>query len=93
MRAPASLAMSFVALEFLSRWHVSRAAVELHLAEIHMTAAYEVGVYLWPDRLYVQFGRGEWDSQIEMIGPVLKRLPLSERSLDMRFSGQVIEAL
>lgn len=81
------------ALEFLSRWKTHQDEDSYQLAEIHIGAASEVGVYLWPNRLYVQFGRGDWNTQIEMLGPVLKRLPLSEKSLDMRFAGQVIEVL
>lgn len=81
------------ALEFLSRWHESANDESYQLAEIHIGPASEVGVYLWPNRLYVQFGRGDWNRQIAMLGPVLKRLPLSRQSLDMRFAGQVIEAL
>lgn len=81
------------ALEFLSRWQAHQDYESYQLAEIHIGAASEVRVYLWPNRLYVQFGRGNWNAQIEMLGPVLKRLPLSEQSLDLRYSGQVIEAL
>ena len=81
------------ALEFLSRWQAGHNHESYQLAEIHLGAASEVGVYLWPNRLYVQFGRGDWNKQIDLLWPVLKRLPLSEQALDMRFAGQVIKAL
>jgi hypothetical protein len=81
------------ALKFLSTWKDKQVDESYQLAEIHIGAASEVSVYLWPSRLYVQFGRGNWNQQIAMLWPVLKRLPLSEQSLDMRFAGQVVETL
>jgi hypothetical protein len=81
------------ALAFLNIWQEHADAEMPDLMEIHVTSDSEVDVYLWPDRLYVRLGRGMWKETIQKLWPVLSRLAASERSLDLRFRGQVVEAI
>ena len=81
------------ALAFLDVWQENADADLPELMEIHVTEDREVDVYLWPDRLYVRLGRGMWKETIQKLWPVLSRLAASERSLDLRFRGQVVEAI
>jgi hypothetical protein len=81
------------ALAFLICWEDHADSDMPDLMEIHITDDLEVDVYLWPDRLYVRLGRGMWKETIEKLWPVLSRLAASERSLDLRFRGQVLETI
>jgi hypothetical protein len=81
------------ALAFLDSWREHADSRMPDLMEIHVTRDLEVDVYLWPDRLYVRLGRGMWKETIQKLWPVLSRLAASERTLDLRFRGQVLEAI
>ena len=81
------------ALAFRECWRAQVPADAPDLAEIQVTPDHEVKIYLWPDRLLVNLGRGEWNDRLATLWPVLKRLPVSHRTLDLRFAGRVVESL
>jgi hypothetical protein len=81
------------ALAFRERWRALAPPDAPDLAEIEVTADHEVRIYLWPNRLLVNLGRGEWNDRLATLWPVLKRLPVSHRTLDLRFAGRVVESL
>jgi hypothetical protein len=80
------------ALAFLALWQELAPGWAPDLAEIQVTPDQEVKIYLWPDRLVVNLGRGEWNDRLATLWPVLKRLPVSHRTLDLRFAGRVVES-
>ena len=63
------------------------------LSEIHVTPDDEVDAYLWPDRLLIRMGRGSWQEPMKTLKPILNHLAASERILDLRFEGQVVETI
>jgi hypothetical protein len=81
------------ALAFLRQWRRQPEPRARRLVEVRLRPSGEVHVYLWPDRLLVNVGRGRWGERTETLWSVLKRLPLSDETLDLRFSGQVIGSL
>lgn len=81
------------AAAFLRVWreHLSEPAPQL--SEIHVTPDGEVEAYLWPDRILVRLGRGNWEQPLNTLMPILSHLAPSERTLDLRFQGQVVETV
>jgi hypothetical protein len=79
------------ALQFLGRWDRCIDKHQERLAEIHVNQDSEVGIYLWPERRFVTVGRGDWTDRLANLWPVIRRLPASDRPLDIRFSGTVVE--
>lgn len=63
------------------------------LMEIHVSPDGEVDAYLWPNRLLVRMGRGDWQEPMQTLNPILNHLAATERTLDMRFAGQVVETV
>lgn len=81
------------AAEFLTAWHEHLGDQAPQLSEIHVTPEGEIDAYLWPDRLQVRLGRGNWQKPLNILKPILAHLGASERTLDMRFEGQVVEVV
>lgn len=79
------------ALQFFERWARQIDTQEDRLTEIHVSDDAEVGIYLWPERRYVTVGRGNWNDRLGDLWTLVKRLPASDRPLDLRFSGTVVE--
>jgi hypothetical protein len=81
------------ALAFYKEWTAHFDASSPRLLEIHVTPDEEINAYLWPDRLLVRMGRGNWQEPMQTLKPVLSHLAATERSLDLRFKGQVVETV
>jgi hypothetical protein len=81
------------ALAFARVWNAKFGNDSLQLSEIHVTPDGEVEAYLWPNRLLIRMGRGNWQAPMTTLKPILSHLAASERSLDMRFEGQVVETV
>jgi cell division septal protein FtsQ len=79
------------ALAFLGRWNRIIEKQRDRLAEIHVNQDSEVGIYIWPERRFITVGRGDWEDRLADLWPVIRRLPPSDRPLDLRFSGSVVE--
>lgn len=78
---------------FQRAWREHLGETAPQLAEIHVTPEGEVEAYLWPDRLLVRLGRGHWQEPLHTLKPILSHLGASERTLDLRFEGQVVETV
>lgn len=79
------------ALEFFARWSDRIDKHHDRLAEIHVTDNSEVGIFLWPERRYITVGRGAWNDRLDVLWTLVKRLPVSDRPIDIRFPGTVVE--
>jgi hypothetical protein len=79
------------ALQFFDRWELCIDKHKDRLAEIHVSEDSEVGIYLWPERRYITVGRGAWNDRLDDLWTLVKRLPATDRPLDFRFSGTVVE--
>lgn len=81
------------AAAFLRVWREHLGDPVPQLSEIHVTHEGEVEAYLWPDRILVRLGRGNWEQPLHTLKPILSHLGASERTLDLRFEGQVVETV
>jgi len=79
------------ALAFVRDWRDIAGPFAGRLAEVHVNDALEVSILLWPERLYIRLGRGDWHQALSRLWAVLARLPVSGNELDMRFKDQVID--
>ena len=81
------------AAAFVREWREQLGDQAPQLSEIHVTAEGEIDAYLWPDRLLIRLGRGGWQKPLHTLKPILAHLGASERTLDLRFVGQVVEVV
>jgi hypothetical protein len=81
------------AMAFHDAWREHLGEGGPRLSEIHVTPDGEVDAYLWPDRLLVRLGRGNWQQPMNNLKPILSHLGATERTLDLRFEGQVVESV
>ena len=81
------------AMAFYRMWREHLGEDGPQLMEIHVTPDGEVDAYLWPNRLLVRLGRGDWQQPMNTLKPILSHLAATERTLDLRFAGQVVETV
>jgi len=79
------------ALAFVRDWCEFAGPFAARLTEVHINQALEVSILLWPERLYIRMGRGDWQQALSRLWAVLARLPVCGDELDMRFKDQVID--